>query len=548
MGELLDIVTDTVRFDYDAAGQLLSEQGANGKVQYERDMLGNAVAVRLPDGQLVQTLYYGSGHAHQIQIDGEVIADFERDALHREIVRTQGSLALHTNYTPMGQIAWQRASVRHAGQGVPTESESALWWRNQYDSRGELVESVDRLRGRTVYDYDRAGHLLWRSAEISDIERFTWDAAGNLLDDEGGVSAHKMAPLLDNLLRRYRGIDYTYDAWGQLIRRNHLQLGWDGEGHLLWSDDGIVRARYQYDALGRRIGKRVFDVARKSERHTRFVWEGLRLVQEREGEASSRTYVYDPKRTYAPLARVDRSSDTAKMKVFYYQTDPTGTARDVTDAEGRVVWSGSYAAWGAVRANVARSGPFEQALRMPGQYCDEESGLHYNLFRYYDPHAGRFISQDPIGLAGGLNLYQYAPNPIGWIDPWGLATVDAIFEMAGRVFTGVNPTERVPRIDGPTLSGMSGPNNSRFDMHAEIDAMLQAHDEGLRGGKGTLTIEGKEICSFCKRSLKNMAQHLGLDELTIHEKATGKIYKFSGDDFNKVRNGGKGFKNNSGAC
>jgi RHS repeat-associated protein len=58
---------------------------------------------------------------------------------------------------------------------------------------------------------------------------------------------------------------------------------------------------------------------------------------------------------------------------------------------------------------------------MPGQYHDEESGLSYNTFRYYDPHGGRFVSSDPIGLAGGLNLYAYAPNPITWIDPWGLA-------------------------------------------------------------------------------------------------------------------------------
>ncbi|PWJ72511.1 UNVERIFIED_ORG: RHS repeat-associated protein [Pantoea agglomerans] len=55
-----------------------------------------------------------------------------------------------------------------------------------------------------------------------------------------------------------------------------------------------------------------------------------------------------------------------------------------------------------------------------GQYFDAETGLHYNRFRYYDPDAGRFVSQDPIGLAGGVNLYQYAPNPLSWVDPLGL--------------------------------------------------------------------------------------------------------------------------------
>ncbi|MCU6226783.1 type IV secretion protein Rhs, partial [Morganella morganii] len=62
-----------------------------------------------------------------------------------------------------------------------------------------------------------------------------------------------------------------------------------------------------------------------------------------------------------------------------------------------------------------------QNLRFQGQYFDRETGLHYNTFRYYAPDTGRFTQQDPIGLMGGLNLYQYAPNPVGWVDPWGWA-------------------------------------------------------------------------------------------------------------------------------
>jgi RHS repeat-associated protein len=60
-----------------------------------------------------------------------------------------------------------------------------------------------------------------------------------------------------------------------------------------------------------------------------------------------------------------------------------------------------------------------QPLRMQGQYEDVETGLYYNTFRYYDPDIGRFISEDPIGLGGGLNLYQFAPNADRWVDPWG---------------------------------------------------------------------------------------------------------------------------------
>jgi len=62
----------------------------------------------------------------------------------------------------------------------------------------------------------------------------------------------------------------------------------------------------------------------------------------------------------------------------------------------------------------------ENNIRFQGQYFDEETGLHYNRHRYYNPDTGQFISQDPIGLLGGVNNYQYAPNPLGWIDPLGL--------------------------------------------------------------------------------------------------------------------------------
>jgi RHS repeat-associated protein len=68
-----------------------------------------------------------------------------------------------------------------------------------------------------------------------------------------------------------------------------------------------------------------------------------------------------------------------------------------------------------------------QRIRFQGQQVDEESGLHYNRHRYYDPSAGRFISKDPIGLAGGLNSYRYAPNAIAWVDPLGLTCCKCLY-------------------------------------------------------------------------------------------------------------------------
>jgi uncharacterized protein RhaS with RHS repeats len=79
---------------------------------------------------------------------------------------------------------------------------------------------------------------------------------------------------------------------------------------------------------------------------------------------------------------VDQDGPGGEGRVYHYHTDPTGTPREVTDADGQVVWRASYASWGKVRANLATVEGFGQPLRLPGQYHDAESGLHYNLFRY----------------------------------------------------------------------------------------------------------------------------------------------------------------------
>ena len=135
-------------------------------------------------------------------------------------------------------------------------------------------------------------------------------------------------------------------------------------------------------------------------------------------------YSYDPETD--PLLKIPpepQEQSEAQPELVYYQLDHLGTPIAAHNAKGEAVWTAEYEAWGRIRNETVSDGlkaniPF----RFQGQYYDEESGLHYNRFRYYDPAIGRFVSQDPIGLMGGINVYIYASNPIEWVDPFGLAS------------------------------------------------------------------------------------------------------------------------------
>ncbi|MCP4669908.1 MAG: RHS repeat-associated core domain-containing protein [Desulfobacula sp.] len=94
----------------------------------------------------------------------------------------------------------------------------------------------------------------------------------------------------------------------------------------------------------------------------------------------------------------------------------------MTAVNGAVVWSAKYSSFG--KAEVDPSSTVENNLRFPGQYYDGETGMHYNWHRYYDPDTGRYLTPDPIGLAGGINPFVYSlNNPINYIDPSGLIWV-----------------------------------------------------------------------------------------------------------------------------
>ncbi|WP_049601824.1 RHS repeat-associated core domain-containing protein, partial [Yersinia similis] len=111
-----------------------------------------------------------------------------------------------------------------------------------------------------------------------------------------------------------------------------------------------------------------------------------------------------------------------------------------------------------------------------GQYLDDETGLHYTTYRYYAPEVGRFITPDPIGLAGGLNLYQYAPNPLGWIDPWGLTNVTVGRWMGPAEHQAMIETGKVVQSSTGTTHVASPADVNAFGKQAKNGAMYVEFD------------------------------------------------------------------------
>ena len=197
-----------------------------------------------------------------------------------------------------------------------------------------------------------------------------------------------------------------------MFRRNESG-GWDKQ---TWV--------YRYDALNRRIRKGRLKEDGGLEDETRFVWDGSRLLQEVYARGSY-TYVYADQDSYEPLAQIHNYTNAGfetYQEINYFHCDQIGIPREMTDKDGRLLWFGDYDGWGRLDSETNITGA-HQPFRLQNQYCDAETGLHYNFFRYYDPNSGRFINQDPIGLWGGDNFYWFAPNSSAWIDVLGLASI-----------------------------------------------------------------------------------------------------------------------------
>ncbi|WP_260683401.1 RHS element core protein, partial [Escherichia coli] len=512
----------SVHYSYDDKGRLTGERQTvenpeTGEMLWEHET-GHAyseqgLATRQePDGlPPVEWLTYGSGYLAGMKLGGTPLVEYTRDRLHRETVRSFGSMAgsnaayeLTSTYTLTGQL-----QSRHLN--LPQLDRDYDW-----NDNGQLIRISGPQESRE-YRYSDTGRLtgVHTTAANLDIDiPYATDPAGNRLPDPELHPDSTLTAWPDNRIAEDAHYVYRHDEYGRLAektdripegvirmhdeRTHHYH--YDSQHRLVFytriqHGEPQVESRYLYDPLGRRTGKRVWrrerdltgwmSLSRKPE-ETWYGWDGDRLTTVQTQQTRIQT-VYQPG-SFTPLLRIEtENGEQAKArhrslaevlqedtrvtlpvelavmlgrlerelrqgsvseesqqwlaqcgltaeqmaaqleaeyiperKLHLYHCDHRGLPLALISPEGETAWQGEYDEWGNLLGEESAQ-HLQQSLRLPGQQYDEESGLYYNRNRYYDPLQGRYITQDPIGLEGGWNLYQYPLNPIEHIDPLGLA-------------------------------------------------------------------------------------------------------------------------------
>ncbi|GAB4346897.1 MAG: hypothetical protein Kow0089_24400 [Desulfobulbaceae bacterium] len=290
-------------------------------------------------------------------------------------------------------------------------------------ARQQHIPKKDSWRGSKTYSRNliqQFNNLPYSTQSGPMDYDYTVNGIGNVVSISGkslpalaqGTETYEYLPQSNKLDSRTTGQgvrQYIHDANGNIVSDGVFTYGYDTQNRLARVTQGEnVIAEYVYDGYNRRVKKTVgtttivFHYDQNNLLIAETLSDGTPLVD----------YIYLDT-TVVAMKRYG-----AQAGIYYVVNDHLSTPQMVLDETGAVVWQAAYEPFGKAHLVVSN---IDFNIRFPGQYWDAETGLHYNWNRYYDPATGRYITADPIGLAGGMNLYSYANlNPVNMIDPEGL--------------------------------------------------------------------------------------------------------------------------------
>lgn len=395
-----------VKWGYDPCFRVL-EENLNGKaVKNVYDGAGNRVKRVSPFGRELQFDHDGQGRLVAVAEGSNPLFQSKLDLLGREKVRTSSGAIWNWDYALTGETT-----------AVTVRGQNTYDRRYSYNAAGERTGQVDSTFGAAEYSLDVDGYLTAVRYADGRGQEYTYDEAGNIRQPSGmelrrDADGEMIAKATNDA--RWK---YSYDALGQLKRA---------------ATDNGMEVSFTYDPLGRRVKKTAGSSV------TEFFWDGDVTL----GEVSDKTkeYLFRPG-TFEPMAIL--GSEGAAL----LDCDPIGLPQLALNPDGALAWQAEFEPFGEVRAERGRAGLVN--IRYPGQYADSETGLFYNRFRYYDPQQRAYTRPDPLGLMGSGGIWDYVPNPLTWIDPYGLNDCKAGEKPLYRGGASVEPRKGIDYKVGP---------------------------------------------------------------------------------------------------
>jgi RHS repeat-associated protein len=422
--------TGTYSFTFDNMGRLTTTttqyaflMGRTFTTAYSYDAASNRIGFTDPEGGATAYAYDTLNRLQTLTAPAAISGGsfgFGYDALSRRTSLTRPN-AVNTTY---GYDNLSRLlSVTHAKGGTTLDGATYT-----VDNAGNRTAKSDLQAGVTTnYGYDAIYQLL-NATQGSTTESYSYDPVGNRLSSLG-VASYSYNP--SNELTSTSSTTYGYDNNGSPVTKNDstgiTTYGWDFENRLtsvtLPGNGGTVS--FKYDPFGRRIYKA------SSSGTTVYVYDLQNLIEETNSSGAVVARYTQGVKIDEPLAML-RSGATN-----YYEADGLESVTSLSNAAGALAQTYTFDSFGN---QTASSGSLTNPFRFTAREFDAETGLQFSRARYYDPNAGRFISEDPTGFSAGNNFYQYVLNdPLNSIDPLGLdTTVIIVYDKIGGITVGTH--------------------------------------------------------------------------------------------------------------
>jgi len=343
-----------------------------------------------------------------------------------------------------------------------------------YDANSNIL-AIDTNFEDNAYRYDRRDRVVSDTIDAAPPVDYRYDLNDNRLAVQRNAGAPDARLRYSEASNRLASQETLALAASPFTPQPLRELVYNDVGRLYQLyEDGALKAEYLYNDQGQRTRKVIYAPAGAT---TTTIYHydamGYLVTETRADGTLVRDYIWQEGRQ--PLAQIDNRAGVES--IVYLYADQLMTNRLATDAARAVVWRWEGEAFGNTPAQELAG--VRVNLRFPGQYFDEETNLHYNRFRYYDPELGRYITSDPIGLNGGLNTYLYVGgNPINEIDPngenalmigIGVAAVAffgyKLFELGEQLESGSAESIRDAELMADALSG----DNDALNRIAESD-------------------------------------------------------------------------------